>query len=264
MTAFRQAINDISVSTRNWRVWWLLSWNDIRAKYRRTVLGPWWIVLGTGISLGGMGVVWGTLFGIDIQEFFPYLVAGYVTWQLLNMILVESCEAFTNGHAASIQMNIPTEKFTHVLRVVSRNIIFFWHALAIFVVAAIVGRIVPSAFMPLALVGLALIAANGLWVGMLFGVLGARYRDIGPLVNAVMSVLFFVTPIVWKAEQLGSRGYLASFNPFTHFIALVREPLLGHSPSVVSWLVVGAITVAGYAFALWLFARVRTRITFWL
>ena len=260
-----EAVADILNSTlRDWRLWWALSWNDTRARYRRTVLGPWWIVLGTGISLSGMGLVWGTLFGMNMKEFFPYLVAGYIAWQFIFMIISEGCSVFIEGHAAAIQLNFPSDKFIHVLRMTMRNTVLFWHTFFIFVVATLVGDVSVNWNSILVIPGFVLVLLNSLWMGLFLGVLGARYRDLSPLVNAVMGVLFFVTPVVWRKEQLGDRGFLAEFNPFTHFLAVIREPLLGQPMPMVSVIVTCALLAVGGLLALWLFAATRRQLAFWI
>mgnify|MGYP006151529417 CR=1 FL=1 len=40
--------SDIWVGLRNTHVWSALGWHDIRQRYRRSVLGPFWIVIATG------------------------------------------------------------------------------------------------------------------------------------------------------------------------------------------------------------------------
>jgi len=261
---FAQGWSDVVASLRNWQIWCSLSVNDTRAKYRRTVLGPWWLVLGVGISLTGMGLVWSTLFGMSMEKLFPYLVAGFVTWQFMQMVVTEGCDVFISGHAASILRNVPTWLFIHVLRMVCRNAILLLHSMGVFVIAALVYRVMPNWYTLALLPGVALLFLNALWVGVTLGVFGARYRDIGPMVSAVMSVLFFLTPIVWMPEQLGERGYLAMWNPFTHAIAVIREPLLGNPVPAVSWAVSLGLGICGSIFAAWIFGYARRRVAFWI
>ena len=71
---------------------------------------------------------------------------------------------------------------------------------------------------------------------MLLGILGARYRDIPPIINSVIQVLFLASPIAWDAAKLGAHSKIVLLNPVTYALDLVRSPLLGHAPMGLSWL----------------------------
>ena len=79
-----------------------------------------------------------------------------------------------------------------------------------------------------------------------------------------MQIAFFITPILWKPEQLGRGQALLPFNPFFDLLEIVRAPLLGMLPGTDIWL--GAVL---YSLVLWglawsLFTRARGRIAFWI
>jgi ABC-2 type transport system permease protein/lipopolysaccharide transport system permease protein len=94
--------------------------------------------------------------------------------------------------------------------------------------------------------------------------MSARFRDIPQLINSVVQIVFFVTPIMWKPELLRNRTYIAEFNPFYHLIEIVRGPLLGSLPSANSYLAVLAITLVNMIFVGVFFARFRSRISYWV
>ena len=88
----------------------------------------------------------------------------------------------------------------------------------------------------LALPGLLLWALDSLALTLLLGGFCARFRDIMPIVNSVMQIAFFITPVIWKPEQLGPAGMSKlPFNPFYDLLEIVRAPLLGHMPSMMVW-----------------------------
>ena len=101
-------------------------------------------------------------------------------------------------------------------------------------------------------------------LGILLGLICARFRDIPQIVGSLMQVALFLTPVMWKAEMLGRNIYAAKINPIFHFLEIVRQPLLGGSVPALSWLVVIAITCCGYIAALAVFARFRARIAYWV
>jgi lipopolysaccharide transport system permease protein len=110
------------------------------------------------------------------------------------------------------------------------------------------------------------VAVNAMWVAIMLGIFGARFRDIPPVVSAVLQVIVFVTPIFWNADQIKGRVglVLTDLNVFYHFVQIVRAPLLGQSPSSVSWLVAIVLAVVGWLLMLAMFSRFHRRIAYWL
>lgn len=116
----------------------------------------------------------------------------------------------------------------------------------------------------LILPALILLVMNAIWVGLLFGVLCTRFRDIPQIVQSIMRIAFFMTPVIWMPEQLGTRAYLALLNPFTYFVELIRMPLLGEVPSALTWGLALGVTIIGSLMATYAFVRFRNRVAFWL
>lgn len=258
------AVADIRETLTHRRGWLSLARNDILSRYRRTVLGPWWIVLGTGLALVGMSVIWSTLFGMTMSEFFPYMSAGYITWMFISSIMLEGCHTFADGQAIAIMRSMPMAKSLHVARLVTRNFIVFVHTLAIFVGGALVYGVDINANTLLFIPGLLLMILAAPAVSLLFGIIGLRYRDFGPALGAVVTVLFLVTPVLWKMDQLGSRGHYAFFNPLTHFISIMREPLLGQAPHILSYVVVIGVNIVLWGLALFALAKARNKLVYWI
>ena len=77
----------------------------------------------------------------------------------------------------------------------------------------------------------------------------------------------FVTPVFWPPSQLDQRGLansiLVNWNPLHHFVDILRSPLLGNVPDLLTYKVVFGFTVVGWAFTLWVFEKNRTKIIYW-
>jgi ABC-type polysaccharide/polyol phosphate export permease len=257
-----KAVQDIASGVANVHLWSILGWQEVRLRYRRSVLGPFWLTISTGLLIAAMGPLYGRLFGHNISDYFPHLAIGFVVWQLIAGLINEGCNAFIAAEGMIKQTRIPLT--VHVLRVVIRNLIIFAHNLAI--VAVVMAIYPPGLNWGLLLVplGLLAIATNGVWVGMLAGLLCARFRDIPPIVQSLVQVSLFLTPVLWKAGSLGRYEWVASWNPFYHFVEVVRAPLMGLPLPLQSWLAVFGISAAGFALTFVIFARYRARIAYWV
>lgn len=261
-TDLAQALADLSAGLERWPLWWALAWQDIRRRYRGSLLGPLWITLTMGVTVGAIGIIYSQLFGIEIDSYMPFLCLGILLWSLILGLTVEGCNAFIGAQGTIHQTRLPLSLF--VMKSVCHNLLLFAHHVVIFAVVAALFPVVFGWTTLLAIPGLVLYVLNGVWIGLLFGTLCARFRDIPPIVTSVMQVAFFVTPVFWHPDQLGHRRFIAEANPFYHYLAVVRQPLLGQIPPFESWAVVLLATVAGWILALTVFARCRRSIVFWV
>lgn len=121
---------------------------------------------------------------------------------------------------------------------VTTTLLSFVHQLPIVLIVFLIYGISLNWVALESLLGLSLLVANGVWASHVFGILGARYRDLVELFNAVMGIAFLATPIIWMPGEGMQGGVMAAFlncNPFYHFVEIIRAPLLSQSPALLSW-----------------------------
>ena len=255
------ALLDIVQGARASHLWGMLGWQDIRRRYRRSKIGPFWLTISLGVLVAVLGSLYGALFRVESAEYVPFLALGFIVWMLITGVVTDSCNAFIGARGIVKEVALPHS--VHVYRVLWRNLIIFFHNAAIFVLVAVFFSLWPSWVGLLAIPGMVLLCLNGMWTGLLLGIVSARFRDVPPIVASVTRLAFFVTPIIWMPSLVPRRAAFVEFNPFYHFLELVRAPLLGELPGLVSWMVVFAITVGGWTVTLAVFRRYRWRISYW-
>jgi len=257
---------DLREGLRRWHLWFNLAWKDIRSRYRRTVIGPFWTVLSTATLVAALGFVNSTLWHVEIAIYLPFFCAGYIAWLLFITIVNESGPCLTAAEASIKAIRIPYSVF--IFRVLTRNLIVFGHNLVVFVVVALIFAVRPTASMFLLPFGLALAMVNYLWISLLLAAICARFRDVVQLVANASTVLFFVTPIFWQPAQLDpvplARFLLADANFAYHLVDVIRAPLLGTTPKLLSFLYLGAAGVFGFSVTALFLRRFYDRIAYWL
>ena len=260
---FKLAVDDLRGGFVRRQVWGTLAWNDIRQKFRRSILGPFWITLSTAFALVVLGFVYSTIFRMQLAEYFPFLACGVVVWGFLSGLMTEGCQTFIASDTLIKQLRLPLT--LHACRVVWRNFIVFLHnVVIIFGVLAVFGAWPSLVALPYLLIGLALILVNGVWMALLLGVICARYRDVPPIVASVIQLIFFVTPIIWHPSLLPGRRRIVNWNPFYHFVEIVRGPLLDRIPPALTWEVACGITILGWVVTFFVLLRARRRVAYWL
>jgi ABC-2 type transport system permease protein/lipopolysaccharide transport system permease protein len=256
------AIADVLDGAAVWRLWGRMGWNDILQRYRRSLLGPFWLTASMSVMVVSLGVIYAELFKTPIDDFLPFLCVGLLVWNLMASFMTEGGAIFTTSESYIKQIRLPYS--VYVYRSAWSKLIIFAHNFVIYFGVLIYFKIWPGAVGLLAIPALAVIILNGALATVYIGILSARFRDIPQLIGSIVQIIFFITPIMWKPSLLSHRSYIADLNPFYHLVEFIRAPLLGHMPSVTNYLVVLLITVVNLAVAALVFTRFRSRIAYWI
>ena len=267
---WRRAADDLIGGWRQRALWGHLGWQDIRQRYRRSVLGPIWITISMAVTAIALGILYAGLFGNPLQQQLPYILVGFIVWAFVSGCILEGAEVFIANEG--LIKHLPAPVSVHVYRLVWRQTLLFAHNMIVYLVMLVVFPQDLSWTVLLAVPAFALLMLNGTWVALLLGMASARFRDLNPIVGSVVQLAFFLTPIVWIYEDfrnsdnpaIAERAQLAEINPFLHYIEIVRRPLLGQEQVWRHWAVVLAITVVGWAVTLWALRRYRARVSYWV
>jgi homopolymeric O-antigen transport system permease protein len=257
------AVTDISAGLRSYRLAALLGWYDVKLRYRRSTLGPFWLTISMGVMIGAMALVFGQIFSQPLAEFLPFLCAGLIVWGFISAMLTEGCLSFIS--ADYIIKELPLPLFSHVLRAYFRNVLILLHNIIILpIVLLSFGKGLPLTSL-LGLVGFVLLSLNLLWMALFTSVLCTRYRDMPPIIANIVQIGFYLTPIIWPPHLLSGRASLiVDLNPFAHIIAVVRAPLLGEMPTALNWTVTVAIAIVGWAITIVFYGYYKRRVAYWL
>ncbi len=259
----KMAVNDLVEGLRRKDLWLTLAWDDLLIRYKRSVLGPIWITLGTGFFIAVISYLWSDIMNREVDVFVPWLASGLTLWQLLTASVTEGTSTFIRG--AGIIQNISMPLSIHVYQIVMRHVLNYMHN---FLVVIFVLILFPPSFglaQLLFIPGLFIIIMAAVAASLLLGIIGVRFRDFSHTVSMLMAPMFFLTPIIWMPDMLsGIRATIANLNPFTHFVAVVREPLLGRVPELLNYAVTLGILLLLISIALYMLGRYRVKVPYWL
>ena len=260
---FSIAVQDILSGLAEWRSWGLLSVNDLRQRYRRSSIGQFWITIAIAANIFGMGLVFSVVFKQPVAAYMPFLGAGLIVWSLLSALVNELATAYTSS--TTYLQSYPGSRAVVVYRVVARNIIQFGHNLLIMPVLWLAFSVEVSWAVLLLAPGVVLCITNAVWIGLLVGPLSARFRDIPQLLQQVIALAFFLTPIMYGPDQVREHmPLIVDYNPVYYFVEMLRAPLLGRAPEVKIYLTVLAVTLLGYIISLTFYGLFKRRINYWL
>lgn len=256
--------DDLRESLKRPSFWIYSSWIELLLRYRATSLGPVWIVMNIVVFVSVLGALYSRILNFDLSTYLPHLALSMAIWTYLSSILVQGCNIYRINRG--FIMNGNTRITDYVLKLVALHGVTLLHNAVIVVIVFLLCGVSLGWNFWWAIVGMALVLINSIWVGAFLGFLGARYSDLAEMVSAGVRIAFFVTPIVWMPHT-GIRASVEPFlilNPFYHFIEIVRAPILENRFPGFEFAVVLVVTIVGFTIASAFYRRFRDVVVLWI
>ena len=254
--------HDILAALRLHRLAFYMVKSENKAKYKRTFLGPWWVILSMGFSSLGLGILWTFLWNLPAEQIIPNVTVGFLVWNLILICITDGVEVFTNK--ADTIKNIDLPLSYHIVELISRHFSNFIQSLII--VVCIWLYFIPGELsqVPFFLFGLFITSINIFLLVFILSFLNCRYRDIQPLVTSIMPMLFFLSPVLFRIQQAAEVAWLMYLNPLTYLITIVRDPLIGKPVELSFYLTSISFIPVLYASAAILHKTKVKKLSFWL
>lgn len=262
LTYFRDAWTDMVAAFSMWRAWGLLGWRDFRLQTSRTLLGSLWGVVGTTVTVVVLGFVYGSMAQFGSFNAFVFLSAGFIAWFFISACIQGGASVFISASGTLTERNIPI--FFPILRYFFRIFIEFITKFLTYFIVCAATLFNPGINFLLIFISLLIYVINGIWVLALFAIVGARFRDAIQIISPIMLIVFLATPILWPESSLITNRVAVALNPFTYFIDILRDPMLGRVPEWRDYVVTLLAAVFGWGIAALAFARSKNRLVFWL
>ena len=118
------------------RVILLIAFTDLLARYRRTLLGPLWIVIGLAFGSLGLGLLWSELWNMPKDEIIPSITVGFLVWIFISTSILEGANCLLNDTNSIQNMRLPISFYS--LLCLSKQLINFVHSLLIILLVSFV------------------------------------------------------------------------------------------------------------------------------
>lgn len=240
------------------RYFWLsLVQNDLRTRYRRSLLGVGWSLLQPVSMALVVGTVFHAVFNMSFREYGAFLLSGLTFWNYVTFVVTHGCQCFYQGETYIRQFPAPLAIYP--LRVVLGAAFHLLVALCLVIVMSwwsygwgnlsSLPALVPAVLMLMTL---------GWAAAALCGLANVFFPDAKHLLEIGLQILFYATPIIYKPDLLTSRGlgWLVDYNPLVAVLEIVRAPVIdGRIPSLGTYAVAAGLTTLAAGAAAWMLAR---------
>jgi len=226
---------------------WKLFVRDFHAQFRQKLLGYLWAVIAPFFAVFGFVLLHaaGILAPGDTGVPYPlYVFVGLASWN----VLVGTIMAVGNGLVLQgeliLKTNVP--KIALALAALAQVLYNLVIQLGTIAVLMALSGIAPHPASALFIPALLPMLLLGLSVGLVTSALGSIARDLASMIQTVLQLVMFLTPVIFVASSVGNPliQALIWLNPLTYLVDLPRALLLyGSSPLWPQYLLVSAGTL---------------------
>ncbi|PIT03754.1 glycosyl transferase [Bradyrhizobium nitroreducens] len=228
-----------------------LAWSDMRHRYVRSLLGPFWMSLQMAIVVAVLGSVIGQMSNADMLSRLPMLALSMTAWTFLNSVVLDATTALQSSASLIRDRALPPVIF--LLQCTFRQGLFALHNACVPLVLWLILSPHDLSHAPAALPGLLLFLACTFALSLVLGAMATRYRDLKPIIESTLMLAFLASPVIWSSDMINHRSTVMRLNPLTHLFAVWREPLTGvhvDPISIIYVLVVLALLIIASALTL--------------
>ena len=244
---------------------WTLVVRELKARYRGSLLGYFWSLVNPLMLLAVYTFVFSFIFRPRDPEMDPYalyLMTGLFPWIWVSGSLLEGTVSLT-ANAGLIRKAVFPAEILPLISVFS-NLVHFVLALPVLAGALLVGRYMGYEVGGWAVVLLPVVVifelplVCGLSLGL--AALNVHFKDVKDIVNNLLTLLFFLTPIIYSLtlieEYAALHWIIVWLNPFTPFTLAFQDVLFrGSVPGAALWLHMTAWSAIAWFLGSWLFDR---------
>jgi ABC-2 type transport system permease protein len=236
----------------------------LKVRYRRSAIGFLWTMLHPLIMMLVLSVVFSQVFRLQVPNYALYALAGVVFWQFFSQT-VTSCLHALKGNARLLT-KLPIPKAVFPIATVLSGLLNLGFALVPLLGIAIATGHPPTAAIAFLPVGVLVVGAMALGVGLLLAPLSVIFSDTVEVVTIVLSLLLYLTPVFYpRAIVPEALRWAVHFNPLAAALEVFRAPIVDRTlPATADLLVATAAAAILLAVGSWFFAASSRRLALYL
>lgn len=207
----------------------LLVERDLKARYRRSILGIFWTLINPIITGLVLWIVFVSIFKSRLSngtQFAPYLLAGILVISFFTQGVMHAAESISNGLGLFLKVRVEPQLFA-IASAVSNLVNFLFGVIALTIVSWVSGSAISGKFPLLLFVGISLtILTAGL--SFMLSILFIRFDDSKYIISIFLQLLNYLTPVFYPKEVLNPQvRFIVSMNPLCSFVEVFRNVVNG-------------------------------------
>ena len=227
---------------------------DLPTSYKQTILGPLWILINPLLSTTVFTVIFGIIAGIptDGTPQFLFYMSGNILWGFFSSCLNRGSGTFLGNVRLFGKVYFP--RLVMPISGIIYNLVNFFLQTSVFVILVIVYTVIGANVHPNWLIALTPLlvlqtAMLGTGMGLIISSITTKYRDLNVLVGFGVSLLMYITPVVYPISQVPVNfRWLMLLNPVAPIVETYRCAFLGRGSFEWPFLLISLAVTAGLLF----------------
>ena len=227
---------------------------DLTTSYKQTILGPLWILINPLLSTTVFTVIFGIIAGIptDGTPQFLFYMSGNILWGFFSSCLNRGSGTFLGNVRLFGKVYFP--RLVMPISGIIYNLVNFFLQTSVFVILVIVYAVIGANVHPNWLIALTPLlvlqtAMLGTGMGLIISSITTKYRDLNVLVGFGVSLLMYITPVVYPISQVPVNfRWLMLLNPVAPIVETYRCAFLGRGSFEWPFLLISLAVTAGLLF----------------
>lgn len=243
-----------------WELVWILTWRDVKIRYKQSVMGVLWAVFMPALIVGAGVLVRAAMGALSGRGIVPEDIASLsvkaLPWALFVSGIRFGTQSLASNSNLITKINVPRIAFP-ISAVMSCAMDFVIALVPLAVILALCGvGLHASMLWAPVLVLLLLVLLFGLAVLLAVGNL--FLRDVKYIVEVLLTFAIFFTPVLYETSSLGSWGHWLMLNPVAPLLEGLRSCIvLGVTPDLAWVGYSAAVSLVVFGLAWWLFRRLE-------
>lgn len=247
-----------------WELLWGMTEKELRARYKNTVIGFLWLVANPLLQM----LIIGFIFPLFIQEptkhYNYYLFTGLLVWNFFSLSLMTATTSIVSARNLIKKSAFPRAVIP--LSIILSHGIHFLTALIIFIVPLLFLGTLRFVSIFYGVIGLGLLLVFLIGLSLLTCTLNVKYRDIGFIIQAMLIIWFYATPILYSFAFFPRKLlWIWQLNPLTAPLQWMQSALVGSPPpdvavQISNGVIIFFITIVG----VWIFHTSSRTFDDWL
>ena len=219
-------VDNFKFAFKTRKAWWYTATSRSRARFARTSLGSFWLGFSNLLSIGSLGIVYGTVFSVeDFSSYFIYLGIGLVIWNTISTSISNSPQLFAHNASNIKNMNIKPiyytlEEWSFQLQTFLQSFVLVFFVF-VFLKSSLIFNLLSSSWVPFLNLFIFIY-----WFPIIICLMSVRFTDLAQLVPVILQLVFLTSPILYRKESLGDLSWITNLNFIYHILQPIRDSII--------------------------------------
>jgi ABC-type polysaccharide/polyol phosphate export permease len=203
---------------------------------------------------------------MNINDYAVFLFSALVPWRYFEKVVNTIMESIVNGEWLIKKMYVSPFAFP-LNRLIISSFEFLFSMISAFILFIFLKEnwSIHLIVLPISIIPWALLATG---IGLIAAVLYTFFRDVKPLVQLLLTLTFFTSPILFKPDifETGTiQQRLMQLHPFTYLAALFQKPVyMAAWPTANEWIISFGLGIVALLFGIYLVNKYKSKFYYYL